>query len=381
MIEIAQQLAKLGNKNFQNYLFTADEVIAFQSSYYYANAEEQLGYYTIAQNEENYKKKISELLEELLLLEEEKKKVTILELGGGTGNFARYLTTYLQKQSIQYDYTIVDISTNQYDKIKKDIPNLTIIQKSFTEFVSENKKNYDVLVMNEALDMWAGKQVLLERWHDNKLPYEVFWVVVNIEDQKLLKKKEVAKIKTETITNYLWVKVFVNIEKREIKTRYEGEYREKIEQPEALKQLIEKINLLTIIQDYWSFEDQENKLRMGLYEESVEKTLHKIPALLQKDKEELLRTWTQELEKTSERKAWIESNKIPFGLVDVTYSPNQGEIFTLSLDLNLELVNYYAENVNTFDDRIYSVGEQENEIFMLFTPYASELRFKKELNL
>ena len=313
MIEIAQQLAKLGNKNFQNYLFTADEVIAFQSSYYYANAEEQLGYYTIAQNEENYKKKISELLEELLLLEEEKKKVTILELGGGTGNFARYLTTYLQKQSIQYDYTIVDISTNQYDKIKKDIPNLTIIQKSFTEFVSENKKNYDVLVMNEALDMWAGKQVLLERWHDNKLPYEVFWVVVNIEDQKLLKKKEVAKIKTETITNYLWVKVFVNIEKREIKTRYEGEYREKIEQPEALKQLIEKINLLTIIQDYWSFEDQENKLRMGLYEESVEKTLHKIPALLQKDKEELLRTWTQELEKTSERKAWIESNKIPFG--------------------------------------------------------------------
>ena len=58
----------------------------------------------------------------------------------------------------------------------------------------------------------------------------------------------------------------------------------------------------------------------------------------------------------------------------------QGEIFALSVDLDLELVNYYAENVKTFDDRIYSVGEQENEIFMLFTPYASEIRFKKMMS-
>lgn len=370
---------KLDQSKLKDYSFSVDEVIAVQSSKYYAKTEKDLGYYTIAQHEENYRRKLAELLEEFAILLGKDASVKILELGGGTGKFALYVTNYLLSKDIKYEYTIVDVSTSQYREELRKQPKLKIQEDTFTNFAEKNKNIYDILIMNEALDMWAGEEELLNEWDDGKLPVKVYWVLVDLEKKELVKKKQVSKLSAGEKTHFVWKQVLIKEETGEVLEQLQEQYRNKIQLPAGMTKLLQKIRLFSVIQDYWSFDEQENRLRMGLYEESVEKTLQRMEKVPEKLSKELAKDWTEKLEKGPVRKAWIESQEIPFGLVDVTYSPNQGKLFELSLELDLELVNYYAENVQQFDDKIYSVGELENEVFILFTQYASELRFKKDL--
>ncbi len=367
---------KVPTNKMKDYLFTVDDVIGIQSNRYYAKAEKNLGFYTIAENEVTYKLKIAELLEDFSSLNQKDKNLTILELGGGTGKFSSYLTTYMQERSIQYEYTIVDISTNQYTNSIRKIPNLAIIEDSFTNFALKNKKRFDILIMNEALDMWAGTQELLDPWSYEKKEQEPYWLLLNLEDKEYIKKKDVQKIKSEQEENLLWQQVYYSKEKNSFVQEIEGNYLDKIHLPKGLEKLLSMINLVSIVQDYWTFQDDDNNLRMGLYEESLEKTLKSMKLLTIEQQEELKQVWNHKLNKSQTIQNWIQSTIIPFGLVDVTYSPDQSELLDLGMKLDLELVTAFAENPNTFNDKIYSVGERENEIFMLFTKKALESQFK-----
>lgn len=367
---------KLSFNKMKDYLYTADDVIGIQSTRYYAKAEKNLNFYTIAENEENYKIKVAELLKDFSSLIEKKEKITILELGGGTGKFCLYLTKYLNERSLNYEYTIVDISTNQYDDSIRNIPNLSIIEDSFTNFGTKNKKNFDILIMNEALDMWAGKQELLDPYTSEEQEKKPYWLLVDLEQKRYIKKKDTRKIKSDQEKQIIWQQVYYSKEKNTFVKEIEEEFINKIHLPENLENLLSMINLVCIIQDYWSFADDNNCLRMGLYEESIEKTLQEMKLITKEQITELKDLWNNELDKSKSIQKWIESPIIPFGLVDITYSPDQSELLDLSMSLNLELITSFAENPNTFDDKIYSVGERENEIFMLFTREALELKFK-----
>ena len=179
--------SNLPSTKMKDYLFTADDVIGIQSRLYYAKAENKLQYYTIAENEEVYKNKIAELIEEFSSLYENNYTITILELGGGTGKFCFYLTNFLLEKSVSYEYTIVDISANQYSAAIKKQPKVSIIEDSFTNFATKNKKRFDILIMNEALDMWAGKQEVLNEWGDEQVPVESYWVLVDVAQGKYVK--------------------------------------------------------------------------------------------------------------------------------------------------------------------------------------------------
>ena len=366
-------------KKLFDYSFTVDELIALQSKHYYAKAEENLGYYTIAQNDQNYRMKVLELLENFAGLREKGKNISILELGGGTGKFAFNVVKILEEKSISFSYTIIDVSTTQYPEFLQKSSKVQLISNSFTEFAIKNKQEFDILIMNEALDMWAGREILVQEWDDKKVPYNIHWFVVDLEKKTAIKRKDVTKLQIEDETKYSWIKVYENITEKELVPNLKENFRTKIAIPDQFKQLLQQIKLFTIVQDYWSFSEQENGVRMGLYEESVEKTLQKIKFINENEKKTLHQVWVQELDKSRGKKFWIESRVIPFGIVDVTYSPDQSQLFELGDKYDLEIVNMYTENMQQFDDKVFSVGEQENEIFILFTKYAIELQLKNPI--
>ena len=366
-------------KKLSDYSFSVDEVIAVQSKYFYAKTKENLGYYTLAQHEQIYRKKVAELIEEFVNLNEKGKNITILELGGGTGKFALSLLENLEERTIQCEYNIVDVSVNQYPETLRKKSNVKIIESSFTNFGLKNKSEFDILIMNEALDMWAGKESLTQLWDTNEIQYKPHWVLFDLEKKSILKKKDLSKIHQEDKTMYVWVEIFENVEKEKLSQTVTIEHATKISLPESFKYLLQKIKLFTLVQDYWSFPDEENPLRMGLFEESVEKTLEKISYLEKDKKQELQISWFQELKKTNEKKFWIQSSFVPLGIVDVTYSPNQSEMFDLGLEFDLEIVNMDTQNLQKGNNYGFTIGEKENEILILFTRHALELQFKKSL--
>lgn len=360
----------------KDYLFTADDVIGIQSRLYYARAENKLEYYTIAENEEVYKNKIAEMIEEFSSLNDKGTTITILELGGGTGKFCTYLTNYLQGKGIQYEYTIVDISTKQYSSVIKEKKEVTIVEDSFTNFATKNKKRFDILIMNEALDMWAGKQEVLDVWSSEQLPVEVFWILADLERKKYIKKKEAGKLHSELEKNYVWQQVYYSKDNKSYIQEKGEDWQVKIHLPETFEQLLQQINLVAIVQDYWAFEEQENTIRMGLKDESTTKTLATMSHVTKEQSEMLKKLWEQELKKTNDIHKWIISPIIPLGIVDVTYSPDQSELLDTALNLGLDMMTTFAQGPVQFGDKMYNMGEEENEIFILFTKKAVELRFK-----
>lgn len=364
-------------KKLKDYLFAVDDVIALQSSYYYTTAQKELGFYTIAQHNERYRKKIAELIEEFSAIVNQETAITILELGGGTGKFSAYMTKYLLAKGIKFEYTIVDVSIAQYSEELRNTKGLKLVESSFTEFALKNNKRYDILIMNEALDMWAGKQEVVDEWTKEEQPYEPYWVLIDTEKKKLVKYKDTKKIAEQAETNYVWYQVYLDKDSELIVTDKKPETLLKTRLPGSFKSLIQQINLFAVIQDYWSFEEQENTIRMGLYDGSVEKTLKLVERIAEEDKKELTEKWTEQLKQTTGVRSWIKSTVIPLGKVDVTYSPDQSELLDLSLELGLELMKNYSEDRETYDTEVFKVGEQDNEIFTLFTPKALDLRFEK----
>ena len=364
-------------KKLKDYLFEVDDVISLQSSHYYKNASDELGFYTIAQHNENYRKKIGEMIEEFTTLRKETNPITILELGGGTGKFSSYMTKYLSEKGIKFEYTIVDVSTAQYSEELRKNKDLTIIESSFTEFALKNKKQFDVLLMNEALDMWAGKQEVVNEWTQEIQPYHPYWVLIDIEKRKPVKSKEAKKIDEQSEKKYTWLQVYHETESNTIREKRQQETLNKIRIPKSFEKLIQNINLFTVIQDYWSFEDQENTLRMGLYDGSIEKTIDLIQNIEKEEKERMVKTWTEEVKQGTGIRNWIKSELIPFGKVDVTYSPDQSELLDLSMELGLEIMKNTSDDIEKYDNTIFRMGEQDNEIFMLFTKKALELQFER----
>jgi hypothetical protein len=361
----------------KDYVFILDEVIGIQSTKYYANAQENLGYYTLAQYEENYRKKISELIEEFSVLNQSSNKLTILELGGGTGKFCQFLTRYLLERDIKYEYTLVDVSIKQYSETVRKIPGLQLVNDSFTNFSKKNKRRFDFLIMNEALDMWAGEEELLNLWEPEPFQEKVYWLLIDLDKHEPIKKKIIEKISKEDYSHLCWTQIYYNEEKNTFTNMLEEPFRNKIHLPTSFSELLGRIDLIAIIQDYWSFDDQENKLRMELYKKSVDETLNLISGLSEAQIKLIKSAWEEKVQHVGEKYSWIESQIIPFGFVDVTYSPDQSELFDLGIKWDLEIVNYYAENMNNFDDSFFSVGDKNNEIFLLFTKKALELQFNR----
>lgn len=339
-------------KNLNNFEFSSREVIEIQSRYYYNLHESKdfLGFETLVEQEESYSVQIFNLIRDLAYFMKKNKSLSILELGAGTGRFYKNISKLLEESGIKFTYTIVDVAKEKFRKDLKGEKNLKIINRTFNEFTKKNKENFDFLILNEALDMWAGEEKLIDKWEDNLLPFKPFWVVVdNYGD--FVQRDDVKKIKINNFNTYSWNLLFFDeINNKIINKEYVPDHRYKIMIPTLFKKLMNKIKYLTVIHDYWSFYDEDNNLR------------------------------SQQREKTSQIKAkitWNFANKIPFGSVDITYSPDQSELMDYIMQTNLQLSNLSFINKNKFDDSIYYVGKENSEIFLLYTEEAVKLQYNK----
>ena len=334
-------------KKIKDYCYSSKEVIEYQSFFYYNNRNltSELGFETLAQMETIYPLKVAQLLNDFAFYELDKDKIfKILELGGGTGKFYSILSKELQKKNWSFEYTIVDIATAKYSKNLENSPSLRIIQSSFEEFAKKNNEIFDVLILNEALDMWAGEDRVVNIWEENDVPVKPYWVLVDTKDNSLVKKKAITKIKSESIDQYYWQAIYIENEGEKVLETLNRDYQAVITIPNKLIDLLSKIELFAIIQDYWSYGNDSNTLRAQT--------------------------------KGSET-VWIPSLTIPFAKVDVTYSPNQGQLLDLLTDKEWQVTTFQATNSNHFDDTIYAIADETKEILVLFSKKALEIQYNK----
>ena len=258
-----------GVKNLKKFFFSSREVIEIQSSFYYAKKHEKdsLGFSTQAETYEDYASQVYKFIH-ILYSFNMQEKLEIVELGGGTGKFCQDLTRILDNKALPYTYTLVDVSLAKYEKLRKK-KNIKFSKKSFEEFSKKNKKKYDILIMKEAVDMWAGEELLLERWDNVKLPFTAFWVVVDKENNMIMPKKAVLKVKDDEIDSYTWKLLFFDQNTKNFVHPSEiGDYKYKIRLPDSFFLLLKKIDLFSVVHDYWVFESDPNPIRSF---ESVER--------------------------------------------------------------------------------------------------------------
>jgi hypothetical protein len=203
--------------------------------------------------------------------------------------------------------------------------------------------------------MWAGDEILLN-WDEEELPIIPLWVVVKKEDNVLITKKHVQKkIKFDDIDDYEWKLIFIDKKRFKIVNSSElGEYRYKIRIPKLFLLLLNKIKLFSVIHDYWSFSMDSNPLR--------------VQQIVVKNKDE-------------KEYSWVSSDTIPFGRVDVTYSPDQSEFVEQVMKTDLQLSNLVIENRSKFDNSVYYVAKENKETFLLYTPKVASKITGRGINL
>jgi len=365
----------------KKYLFSSREVIEIQSRLYY-NINPNLGFKTLADTDEKYPIKIAELILEFTKQNPENRLIRILELGPGTGRFFERLVKYLQSKKMKIHYTMVDITTKKHlIQLKSIYGNLSIIEKSFFEFANSNNNSFDIIIANEALDMWAGDNQLFFE-NNFKKSISIGWILHNLAKNTLLSQKETKKININTQRHdFMWEKIYLIYEnnKSSISFSLLTEGQEKIAIPKELGKLLSNLEIFAIFQDYWSYGDS-NPLRAGFSKKLLEEfssVLIKyssalgVPGLANTLKEQL----SKKSNEFNQEKYWLETQLIPFGSVDVTYTPDQFEFMKMNENLGFtlskfDIVTYRDDN----DFESLNVLDSDKEIFLLITQKALKMQ-------
>ena len=382
---------KKSNKN----LISTRELIEIQSSVYYRRHFD-LGFDTIANTYPEYAQAIGQLLARLWTEFNKKnksrdgKKVHIIELGPGTGAFARTLASTLDTLNISYQYHLVDVNSRMADVASE--MEATFHQTTFDHFARTWKGTVDFLIANQALDMWAGDNVILDE-NVNRARL-IKWKLFNCEKNKYLGKKDVINaLSGELETNSLfWIKHVesgVNSWRKITPNFGKSIFDEYIKLPRMLTVLLKKVRLGGVFQDYWSFETP-NPLSAGMTRSTCQLVQNAFPRdpwiplyqhyasiLTQeeqfRDKINLMIHGDQHKKDSLESIAWMPTPIIPFGQVDVTYAPNIQEL----LD-KLEKLKF-SRTVLTVNELV--ANEVDSKIEMSPTDWKSErfvVLFEKE---
>ena len=377
------------NKNSLNSstLFTSREVIEIQSKLYYPK-NDNLGFFTIANSLNEYVEAVTYYIASLKETYTKRHLKTpeylkIIELGPGTGAFAKKCIQLLDQLNIAVDYSFVDLNPKLFDTAEK--LGIKFYQQSFEFFAKNFNQKYDVLICNEALDMWPGQHLLLK---NRNASYQVAWQLKNFDTDHIYTKTNLND--TLHIDGSYWEKHCLTMNNEQIVPITKDLYTESVLLPRALRHLVSLSRIGGIIQDYWSFEE-ENPLRIGFTQKDCLEFIHKYSSkkhlltyvnffkkmLTTQSSGELF----DEIDENEKillstiptmkfMKYWFESPLIPYGSVDITYSPNAIELReTLSkLQYKVEMVpldEMIKRFITVESSELYDVAV-ENESVLLF---------------
>ncbi len=335
-------------KDSLNTLFTTREVIEIQSTLYYQH-HSNLGFDTVANTYPEYARAIGRYLARIWKLFLSRKGSTtthanaaIIELGPGTGSFSRMLMETLDELGVTYTYYFVDVNPKVEDLANE--LEAVFYQTTFEQFARSWKDEIDFLIANQALDMWAGNNLLNFDANDTRT---VKWKLFDSDAQEYRSKKEIPEIlrnEEEGMTAF-WLKHVEHGDKKWSRITPElgkAIFDEYVKIPQKLESLLKKTRLGGVFQDYWSF-DTPNPLAAGLTRvecQLIQKTFPNdpwIPLYIHYDqvlaRDELMRKKTRIITKNKQKNeafpesiAWVPSPIIPLGRVDVTYAPNIQEL-------------------------------------------------------
>jgi hypothetical protein len=318
------------NNNYNyKFLFSTNQVISIQSKFYYPK-QTNLGFTTLANSSSEYAEAVFNYIYQILSIKQ-KQEVDILELGPGTLFFAKIIINLFAKTKFKVNYTCVDINPNLVSVCNELGINLII--SSFDNFSRLNKKNYDFLILNQALDMWAGNNICA---FNNQVKHSIKWRLYDVKSNKFISKTQLQTYLTVKNEKYLfWIKYYKSQYNIYSSLNHNKALQEQIFLPYSLFILIQKVKLGGIFQDYWNIDN--SGLRIGLtgdqcYE--LEKLFenNKQIDLVKKSRSEI-RINTNLLSITkkepSELINWFSFNIIPFGSCDITYSPEISRVISL----------------------------------------------------
>ncbi|MHA2363559.1 MAG: hypothetical protein ACXAC7_06350 [Candidatus Hodarchaeales archaeon] len=356
---LQEHLDKLKQKNVKNYFFTSREVIEIQSRIYYSE-NPNLGFNTVAMIDKTYSSQIGGFILDIIRINP-KKKINILEIGPGNGVFFKRLNTILSQKKVNFTYTMVDVAPDNLKPLLKNFNNLKIIKSTFHNFAITNKKKFDFLIANEALDMWAGGDSIVNQNKQNII-YPL-WILHDVYNDIILSKNEVNKLKSSS-NQLVWEQIYLIHERNVWKESMLDNSRKIaiIFIPKELINLLQDITYLSIFQDYWSYGDP-NPLRIGINNEVLGNlTMYWEKNYPEYAKSILLKDIKDKLGQNSEGKdrIWLETSIIPFGETDVTYSPNQIE---------------FLNAIEKFDYQVTTIPISGGEILILFRKNLLDLHF------
>ena len=350
--------------------FTTREVIEIQSLFYY-QINEDLGFNSLANTVIEYPYSVYNLFDRILSIYN-KRAVNIIELGPGTLFFAKELLHLLRNNDYKVNYTIVDINKSLEHKCN-DL-GVNFINSSFEKFSRSNNHQFDFILMNQALDMWAGVNSIV---YKNK-NYAINWKLYNFETNNFLTLQDIYDFAFKQDNNNLfWIKYYKTSKKGISSLKFFPQGQELINLPYSFYHLLQKVRFGGIIQDYWNF-DKNVSLRAGLSSVDCSHLLSIFPMNKQR---EIIQN--NHLAIVSQNKLlnvvkyqnieilnWFNSNIIPFGKIDVTYSPQIFRIASLieKLGFNFEVLTiknlvaklFSSDKAKNIDENQY--GSEKNII-------------------
>jgi hypothetical protein len=323
----------------KDFYFSTRELIEIQSKFYY-RYQANLGFFTVANTLKQYAEAVAMFFLKLSRTHNKKsysarKDIKILELGPGTCFFAKNCIEQLEKYNRDIDYTVVDVNTN-LEGITREL-GLKFYNESFEDFARRKTGTYDFLICNEALDMWAGPHYIFPV-PDRRM--NVRWQVHDLTNKFYLAKKQL--LNDLVYDDIYWEKIVPESYQLYLT---DSDYilpAEKIFLPPMLKNILKKIKIGGIFHDYWS-EEEYTSLRAGLVEKDYSKISKRYSSVLKNENhsvnhrssvplfnysyQTLLNEKLSNFDKSTFN-LWQNADIIPFGTVDVTYTPNIHELIT-----------------------------------------------------
>lgn len=350
-------------KNLHKHSYTTKEVIEVQSKLYYSHAP-SLGFRTLAQENTRYASQIAQLVFEFHKLAGDDRELSFVELGPGTGVFFERVTAKLTSQGISHSYKMVDVASNVKKRFKPLLDNhshLRVEESSFDSYALNTKDRPDILIMNEALDMWAGPDFVLDEWGDEQLSSKPFWVLRDQRNDSLVRK---GKEPREISGHHFWEQWFYNPDSSTPLTHQVAEGQPKLGIPESLGRLLSRTRLFTVVQDYWSYGYEANPLRMGLTKATLRSVVSQLSEYYPAQ---------HTPSEVSEDGEWIPSQVIPYGSVDVTHSPDQDSFVNLVEQLGLQATTIQTKMTGPGTDPLAAPQQEKTgEILLVYGKEALE---------
>lgn len=331
-------------------LFTTRELIEFQSIYYYP-AQPNLGFDSIANTHPEYAEVVAELLlrywrvYQKAVGEKADKIVEIVELGPGTGFFTSILVEKLREAGLTYHYTVVDLNHRVAEF--SEMLGLDFVLSSFEAFALQRTDPIDFLISNQTLDMWAGEHFIV----GSDESFKVRWLLRDPIHDLTYSSKVFSNRRSipEGAHRWYWEKIWVDEQDGTVTqppASQEAYANSHISTPSGLIKLFQLTRVGGFIQDYWSCPDEPNPLRAGFHLTDCQEALSLYPNTPvlsyfteainrseQARQKQLLIGGIEVSSKELEPLAiWFDSPCIPFGRVDVTYSPNLDEVVAVIAD-------------------------------------------------